>query len=299
AANGGSAYRVQPGDAGKSIVAEVSGDGHGYHGSASTAPTGPVAASTSVLTVDGSSPKPTAVELVIDLWAPGLPPLDGKVTVRDFGSDIATLDVDDGHAYLYARGFSRGPHYFTVSFAGTDQVAPVETTTRVMVTDKVTPSLTLKAKSTAPKKVRVDILVDGGGEPLKGSVSVGESGEVLKRGIRLPSSGKARWKASTIAPGPHTFEVTYSGNTTVKELTRSVSVFVEPKLKAYRSCSAMHKDFPHGVGRVGAVDKSSRPAVTAFFAHDKLYGYNDGKKPRHHKEKDLDTDNDGIACEAS
>jgi hypothetical protein len=66
--------------------------------------------------------------------------------------------------------------------------------------------------------------------------------------------------------------------------------------KHYRSCKALNKDYPHGVGRKGARDKTSGTRVTNFTRSNKVYSYNDGAgtNPREH---DLDRDNDGIACE--
>jgi hypothetical protein len=37
--------------------------------------------------------------------------------------------------------------------------------------------------------------------------------------------------------------------------------------------------------------------VTNFRVSRTVYAYNDGKTPRHTPERDLDRDNDGIACE--
>lgn len=59
----------------------------------------------------------------------------------------------------------------------------------------------------------------------------------------------------------------------------------------------MHQDYPHGVGRKGAKDKTaSGKPVTDFKISNAIYAYNDGKA-RLVGEKDLDRDNDGIACE--
>jgi Excalibur calcium-binding domain len=58
-----------------------------------------------------------------------------------------------------------------------------------------------------------------------------------------------------------------------------------------------HKAYPHGVGRTSARDKTSGTPVTNFKVSNCIYTYNDGKAPRHAGERDLDRDNDGIACE--
>ena len=62
-----------------------------------------------------------------------------------------------------------------------------------------------------------------------------------------------------------------------------------PAAKAYKNCTALNKDYPHGVGRKNAVDKvsgSSRP-VTNFKKSNSLYAAN----------KKSDRDGDKIACE--
>ena len=77
-----------------------------------------------------------------------------------------------------------------------------------------------------------------------------------------------------------------------------VAAIAKTKPKSYRNCRALNRDYPHGVGRKGARDKtSSGKPVTRFKTSTKLYAYNDGRGRRHSPERDLDRDNDGIACE--
>ena len=64
----------------------------------------------------------------------------------------------------------------------------------------------------------------------------------------------------------------------------------DAKYKHYSNCTKMHKDYPHGVGKVGAKDKvsgHSKP-VKDFYVSNGLYSANKGS----------DRDKDGIACEA-
>ena len=65
----------------------------------------------------------------------------------------------------------------------------------------------------------------------------------------------------------------------------------------YRSCAAMQRDFPHGVGLVGARDRTSGVRVTTFRRNNRLYRANNGPRNLTTGEYDLDRDNDGIACE--
>jgi Excalibur calcium-binding domain len=55
----------------------------------------------------------------------------------------------------------------------------------------------------------------------------------------------------------------------------------------YRNCTALNKRYPHGVGRVGARDKTSGVPVTTFKRSNRLYELNKGR----------DRDKDRIACE--
>jgi hypothetical protein len=57
--------------------------------------------------------------------------------------------------------------------------------------------------------------------------------------------------------------------------------------KEFRNCTALNKVHPHGVGKVGARDKTSGTPVTNFKRNNKLYREN----------RKSDRDKDGIACE--
>jgi hypothetical protein len=57
------------------------------------------------------------------------------------------------------------------------------------------------------------------------------------------------------------------------------------------NCTNFNKSFPHGVGRKGAVDKTSGTKVTTFKRSNKIYN----TAVSHNS--DLDRDGDKIACE--
>jgi hypothetical protein len=59
-------------------------------------------------------------------------------------------------------------------------------------------------------------------------------------------------------------------------------------VKTFKNCTALHKVYPHGVGKPGAKDHTSGTRVTTFKKSAKLYAAN----------KKSDRDKDGIACEA-
>ncbi|MEU8263477.1 excalibur calcium-binding domain-containing protein [Micromonospora sp. NPDC048999] len=63
----------------------------------------------------------------------------------------------------------------------------------------------------------------------------------------------------------------------------------EAAAKKYKNCTALHKVYPHGVGKKGAKDKvrgNTKP-VTNFTRSNAVYA----------KNTHLDRDRDGIACE--
>ena len=57
--------------------------------------------------------------------------------------------------------------------------------------------------------------------------------------------------------------------------------------KTYSNCTALNRDYPHGVGRPGAHDSTSGTPVTNFKRSKALYRANSSS----------DRDGDGIACE--
>jgi hypothetical protein len=59
----------------------------------------------------------------------------------------------------------------------------------------------------------------------------------------------------------------------------------------YKNCSHLNKRYPHGLGRVGAKDKTTGEPVTNFKHSNKLF------RLAMHYNKGLDRDKDGIACE--
>lgn len=71
--------------------------------------------------------------------------------------------------------------------------------------------------------------------------------------------------------------------------------------RTYPSCTSLNRDFKHGVGRRGAVDRSSSTRVTNFTRNTRVYLLNNGPRTpgaaTGQGQYDLDRDNDGIACE--
>lgn len=59
----------------------------------------------------------------------------------------------------------------------------------------------------------------------------------------------------------------------------------------WKNCTNVNKRYPHGVGRVGAVDKTSGTPIRNFKRSNTLY------RTAMSKNRGLDRDKDGIACE--
>ena len=58
--------------------------------------------------------------------------------------------------------------------------------------------------------------------------------------------------------------------------------------RSFSNCTAMHKVYPHGVGKRGAYDQTSGTPVNQLLPQRALYRAN----------RNLDRDKDRIACEA-
>ena len=61
----------------------------------------------------------------------------------------------------------------------------------------------------------------------------------------------------------------------------------DAQARTFKNCTAMHKVYKHGVGRIGAHDRTSSTPVTTFKRSNAMYTAN----------KNSDRDHDGIACE--
>src|SRR4051812_10583897 len=70
-------------------------------------------------------------------------------------------------------------------------------------------------------------------------------------------------------------------------LVAGTSQAAEAANKTYKNCTALNKDYKHGVGKTGAKDKTSGTPVKNFKKSNSIYK----------KNKKSDRDKDGIACE--
>lgn len=69
-----------------------------------------------------------------------------------------------------------------------------------------------------------------------------------------------------------------------------------PMVKHFKNCTQLNKVYPHGVGKKGAKDKTSGVPVRNFKRSKRLYRLFSTPKYKGGI-RDLDRDNDGIACE--
>jgi hypothetical protein len=216
------------------------------------------------------------------------PVTGGTVTLKEGRTTVkAKITVSRGLAVWSARGLRSGTHTYTVSFSGTAAVKRGSTKAVVTVKSKARPAISLSATSRAPQKVAIKIAVTASGQTsLGGSVRIKEGSRTVKAKV-LVKGGGASWSASKIKPGRHTYTVIYSGTSQVTGRSAKVTVSVKKPvaIKAYKNCTELHKDWPHGVGRTGAQDKGG--SVATFYVNTQLYN----------KNTKSDRDKDGIACE--
>jgi uncharacterized protein YraI len=79
---------------------------------------------------------------------------------------------------------------------------------------------------------------------------------------------------------------------TVVWATTSPAAVAPPAVPAlWKNCTHVNKRYPHGVGKVGARDKTSGTPVTTFKHSTFLY------RTAMRYNRSLDRDKDGIACE--
>lgn len=127
-------------------------------------------------------------------------------------------------------------------------------------------------------KTRLEFSPDSGGGYAKvKSVTSSKSGK-LSTTVKASRSGAFRYAyAGSATSAPAT---SGGDHIVVKPKPKPL-----PKPKAYKNCTALHKVYPHGVGKSGAKDRGGD--VTTFTRDNKTYA----------KNKKSDRDKDGIACE--
>lgn len=292
-------YTLTSKDVGARISVVATETKPGYDAAAAeSAATAVVTKIPATVTVRGSSTRVGALRLSITVSAPGEPAPSGSVSLKR-GTTVlkARLPLTSGRASYTATGIKPGRYTYTVRYAGSSRIAEDTGSTAVQIKAKTRPSISL-TPTTSVGKVRLGITVTAAGQPpLGGTAYVKEGSRTLKSTITIVR-GKASFSASGVKSGRHTYLVGYRGTSQVSSGTKSITVRVPApvKLVSYPDCTALRKVHPHGVGRSGAKDKTGGTPVTTFLVNTKLYEYNDGQNDKP-GERDLDRDNDGVACE--
>ena len=152
--------------------------------------------------------------------------------------------------------------------------------------------LTVNAKPepvTKGKKITVKGTVRRDGKGLKKvrtTLEFAADGDEYTKVKTVRSSKKGALKTTVRASRSGRFRYVYPGKGSVADaVSPGDHVEVLPKPKTYKSCAALTKVYPHGVGKSGAHDKGGD--VTDFTRDSKTYA----------KNKNKDKDKDGVACE--
>jgi len=92
-----------------------------------------------------------------------------------------------------------------------------------------------------------------------------------------------------LAPASAGFAQTEAATSQAAFVAAPAGVSAPSTLKEYKNCDALHKKYPHGVGKRGAKDKvrGSTSPVKSFTVNTAVYNQN----------KKSDRDKDGVACE--
>lgn len=126
-------------------------------------------------------------------------------------------------------------------------------------------------KAYARKKVTLEFKADGDAYERVKNVTANKKG-AISTSMKATTSGTFRFTSSET-------------NATKLGVSLGDHVEVQPKPKTYKNCSAPNTVYPHGVARKGVKDEGG--TVANFMVDKKTYS----------KNKKLDADKDGIACE--
>lgn len=105
--------------------------------------------------------------------------------------------------------------------------------------------------------------------------------------VTLTSTRPTTAPPPTTAPRPTT---TAPRPTTTAPRPTTSAPKPEGGVQSYPNCAALNRDYPHGVGRSGAVDLTNgvpKAVQPRFYVSDAMYAANTGR----------DRDQDGVACE--
>jgi hypothetical protein len=209
----------------------------------------------------------------------------GGIVVASVVATAARADTVSGQGTLTGNRYRGGvPAQGGVNFAAGVQVNrdPAGEITKVRAAVRIT-------KLTKAGRVQVDRAVLG-----TSTVAVTANNTPTSSGTASTATSYTAWR--TVAPHSCTayrVRANYSirwndgGVSKFSVLSALTTVCGPTGAPVYANCAAMHRVFPHGVGRPGARDHTSGTPVTNYYTSSWVYNANPGR----------DADHDGIACE--
>ena len=202
------------------------------------------------LTATASSPAAHAVDLAVAVAAAGGVPVSGTVGVIEGGEVLAaSLPVSGGEALFHATDVTRGAHTYTLTYSGDDQTDVALATVQVTVRGETL--LTATPRSSAIGQLELTIGVTADGERATGgTVTISEGGKTVRSGLAV-RDGQARWSATGLKPGQHSYTVSYGGTTGVDPASSVVRATVRDKATAELSVGSTSSSVGRLVVTVG------------------------------------------------
>ena len=220
---------------------------------------------------DGSARSTSQVDLVVQegkfVNGSGAPNAEAWLSL-DGESNVATQDVQ-------VLGVPQADDRAEVAI--TVNASPEPATKGKKITIKGT--IERNGKAYAKKRVALEFRPEGETYEAVKTVTASSRGK-LSTSVTASRSGSFRWTSSET--GSTKAGVSGGDHVEVKAAPKP-----KPKPKSYANCTALHKVYPHGVGKKGAKDKTKGTPVRTFTVDSKTYA----------KNKKSDADKDGIACE--
>lgn len=189
----------------------------------------------------------------------------------------STTDTTYTHGFIgwFVSVFAVGSTFAFDDFGGTPGIPPPVNTAAPRITGVTRPGGVLTASNGS-----------WGNSPTSYAYQWERNGGII------PGATKPTYKIKASDQGARLTVTVTAANANGSSAATSAAKTVPAAPAYFKSCKALNKRYPHGVGRVGARDRApSRRPVTNFKRSNRIYGlalaYNPG----------LDSDHDGIACE--
>ncbi len=219
-----------------------------------------VASGSTAITCQGETDLPAGLVLTVPEDAPGFPPGVYFVEVRrTIPGQVDEVDK------VKVEGPPALAPVFVIADASPEEVVKGKQITIAGVIRRGSVGQLFSARTA------LEFRPDGGDWRKLKSVTSSDAG-ILQTTVKASKSGNFRFR--------------YAGSAENEPTTSSADhVVVRPKPKAYKSCAALTKVYKHGVGKDGATEVGL--GVTNWTRNS----------PTYKKNKKLDPDQDGVACE--